>query len=57
MTTTMWLKMTTGQMLSPSTVTCTPLRVTTADVSIALTRVIPFLHPFSAPIAKKGKRT
>ncbi len=46
MTTTMWLKMTVGQVHSPSVGTRTPPRVTTADVSIALTRVIPFLPAF-----------
>jgi hypothetical protein len=45
MPTTMWLKMTTGQVRSPSMVTCTPPRLTTATayVSITLTRAILFL--------------
>jgi hypothetical protein len=42
-TTTKCLKMTAGQVHSPSVGTCTPLRVTMVDVSITLTRGIPFL--------------
>jgi hypothetical protein len=45
MTTTMWLRMTASQVRSPSADTCTPPRVMTADVSIALTNAIPFLPP------------
>jgi hypothetical protein len=53
MTTTMWLKMTAGRMQSPSTITCTSLRVTTADISIALTRAIPFLPPSPLQLQRK----
>ncbi len=44
-TITMWLRMTAIWVHSQSTGTPTPPRVMTADVSIALTRVIPFLPP------------
>ncbi len=39
----MWLRMTASQARPPSTGTCTPLKVMTADISITLTRAIPFL--------------
>jgi hypothetical protein len=45
MTITMWPKMTAGQIRSTSVGTPTPLRVMTADVTIALTIAIPFLPP------------
>jgi hypothetical protein len=44
-TITMWLRMTASRAHSPSTGTCTPLRVMMAGVSITLTRAIPFLPP------------
>ncbi len=44
-TITMWLRMTTSQVRSPSTGTCTPPRVMTVYISIALTRAIPYLPP------------
>jgi hypothetical protein len=52
-TITVWLRMTASQGRSPSVGTCTPLRVMTADVSIALTRVIPFLPP--SPLQRQRK--
>ncbi len=42
-TITMWLRMTSSRVRSPSAGTCPPLRVMRADVSIALTRAIPSL--------------
>jgi hypothetical protein len=44
-TITMWLRMTASRACSPSTGTCTPPKVMRADVSIALSRAIPFLSP------------
>ncbi len=41
--TTMWPKMTAGRLRPSSGDTCTPWRATTAYVSVALTRAIPFL--------------
>ncbi len=51
--TTMWLKITTGRVHSPSAGTCTPPRVMTADVSIALTRAKPFLPPSPHQLRRK----
>jgi hypothetical protein len=54
----MWLKMTTSRVRSPSAGTHNPLRVTTADVSIALTNKSDTIFAtFFAPIVKKSKCT
>jgi hypothetical protein len=52
-TITMRLRMTASQARSPSMGTRTPPRVMTADVSIALTRAIPFLPP--SPLQQQRK--
>jgi hypothetical protein len=52
-TTTMWPKMTTGQIRPSSAGTRTPLRVTMADVSIHLIRAIPFLPPSPLQLQRK----
>ena len=55
--TTMWPKMTAGRIHPSSMGTRTPPRVTMAEVSIALTRAIPFFATFFAPLAKKSNHT
>jgi hypothetical protein len=52
-TTTMWPKMTAGQVRPSSMGACNPLRVMTADTSIGLTRAIPFLPP--SPLQRQRK--
>ncbi len=49
----MWLEMTASQVRYPSTGTCTPQRVITAHLSIALTRAIPFLPPSPLQLQRK----
>jgi hypothetical protein len=49
----MWLRMTASQVRPPSMGTCTPLRVMTADISITLTRAIPFLP--ASLLQRQGK--
>jgi hypothetical protein len=52
-TITMWLRMTTSRARSQSVGTCKPPRVITTDISIALTRAIPFLPPSSLKQQRK----
>ncbi len=55
MTITMWLRMIASWVQPPSAGTCTPPRVMTADVSIALTKAILFLPP--SPLQQQRKST
>jgi hypothetical protein len=53
MTIIMWLKMNASQAHSPSAGICTLLRETMVDVSITVTRAIPFLPP--SPLQRQRK--
>jgi hypothetical protein len=53
MTTIMLTMMNVSQVRPPSAGTCTPLRVTMVDVSIALIRAIPFLPPSPLQLQRK----
>jgi hypothetical protein len=53
MTITMWPKMTAGLICPSSVGTRTPPRVTMVDVSITLTRAIPFLPPSPPQLGRK----